>query len=71
VLVAVSQQDARALTEAYRDLGFLLPSADLDRITEAQTKVLQELWGRNLLELTQPDPAEMQALTREFKDHSV
>jgi predicted unusual protein kinase regulating ubiquinone biosynthesis (AarF/ABC1/UbiB family) len=68
VLVAVSQQDAHSLTEAYRDLGFLLPSADLDRITEAQATVLQELWGRNLLELTQPDPAEMQALTREFRD---
>jgi predicted unusual protein kinase regulating ubiquinone biosynthesis (AarF/ABC1/UbiB family) len=68
VLVAVSQQDARTLTESYRDLGFLLPSADLERITEANAALLQELWGRNLLELTQPDPAEVQAITREFKD---
>ncbi len=68
VLVAVSQQDARALTESYCDLGLLLPGADLDRITEANAALLGEMWGRNLLELTQPDPAEVQAITREFKD---
>ncbi len=68
VLVAVTQKDARALTEAYRDLGFFLPSADLERITEAQAALLDELWGRKLLELAQPDPQEVQELTREFRD---
>ncbi|HZD10452.1 MAG TPA: hypothetical protein VE553_03850, partial [Candidatus Binatia bacterium] len=68
LLVSVTQKDARALTEAYRDLGFFLPGADLDRITEAQARLLDELWGRNLLELTRPDPREVQALTREFRD---
>ncbi|MDX1686976.1 MAG: AarF/UbiB family protein [Candidatus Promineifilaceae bacterium] len=68
VLVAVTQKDARALTEAYRDLGFFLPNADLERITEAQAALLDELWGRKLLELAQPDPQEVQELTREFRD---
>ncbi|MDT8307622.1 MAG: AarF/UbiB family protein [Anaerolineae bacterium] len=68
LLIAISQQDSRALTESYRDLGFLLPSADLERITEAQAILLEQLWGRELLELTQPDPAEIQEITREFKD---
>jgi predicted unusual protein kinase regulating ubiquinone biosynthesis (AarF/ABC1/UbiB family) len=68
VLIAISEQDARALVEAERDLGFLLPTADLERITEAHTILLQQIWGRELLELTQPDPAEIQELTREFKD---
>lgn len=68
LLVSVTQRDARGLTEAYRDLGFLLPAADMERISEAQERLLDELWGRNLMELTQPDPREIQALSREFKD---
>ncbi|MDX1614963.1 MAG: AarF/UbiB family protein, partial [Candidatus Promineifilaceae bacterium] len=39
VLVSVTQRDARSLTEAYDDLGFFLPNADLERITEAQARV--------------------------------
>lgn len=68
VLVAVTQKDARALTEAYQDLGFFLPNADLERITEAQAALLDELWGRKLLDLARPDPEEVQELTREFRD---
>lgn len=68
LLVSVTQKDARALTEAYNDLGFFLPGADLERISEAQARLLDELWGRNLLELTRPDPREMQELTKEFRD---
>ncbi|MDX1662989.1 MAG: AarF/UbiB family protein [Candidatus Promineifilaceae bacterium] len=68
VLVAVTQKDARALTEAYQALGFFLPGADLDRITEAQAVMLDKMWGRNLLELAQPDPEEVQEIMGEFKD---
>jgi predicted unusual protein kinase regulating ubiquinone biosynthesis (AarF/ABC1/UbiB family) len=68
LLVSVTQRDARGLTEAYDSLGFLLPGSDLDRISEAQEAVLDHLWGRNLLELSQPDPEEMQELSREFRD---
>jgi predicted unusual protein kinase regulating ubiquinone biosynthesis (AarF/ABC1/UbiB family) len=68
VLFSVTQRDARALTEAYQELGFFLPGADLERIAEAQEVLLQELWGRNLLEMTRPDPQEVQELTKEFRD---
>jgi predicted unusual protein kinase regulating ubiquinone biosynthesis (AarF/ABC1/UbiB family) len=68
VLVSVTQRDARGLTEAYNDLGFFLPGSDLDRITEAQEIILDHIWGRNLLELTRPDPQEMHELSQEFRD---
>jgi predicted unusual protein kinase regulating ubiquinone biosynthesis (AarF/ABC1/UbiB family) len=68
VLIGVTQRDARRLTEAYRDLGFFLPGADLERITEAQEAVLGQIWGRNLLDLTRPDPREIEAIGREFRD---
>jgi predicted unusual protein kinase regulating ubiquinone biosynthesis (AarF/ABC1/UbiB family) len=68
LLVSITQRDARGLAEAYDRLGFLLPGSDLERIAEAQQAVLDHLWGRNLLELSQPDPAEIQELSREFRD---
>ena len=68
VLIGVTQRDARQLTDAYRDLGFFLPGADIDRITEAQEVVLGHIWGRSLLDLTQPDVREVEAIGREFRD---
>ncbi|MCI0394701.1 MAG: AarF/UbiB family protein, partial [Chloroflexi bacterium] len=68
MLVSITQRDARGLTEAYNNLGFFLPGADLERIAEAQGRLLDQLWGRNLLELTQPDPREVQEMGREFRD---
>ncbi|HSM56726.1 MAG TPA: AarF/UbiB family protein [Candidatus Sulfomarinibacteraceae bacterium] len=68
VLLGVTQRDARVLTDAFRDLGFFLPAADLERIVEALDVLLDELWGRNLLELARPDPQEVQELTKEFRD---
>jgi predicted unusual protein kinase regulating ubiquinone biosynthesis (AarF/ABC1/UbiB family) len=68
VLVCVTQRDARGLTEAYNDLGFFLPGTDLERITEAQARVLNQIWGRKLLDLSRPDPAEVQEIGQEFKD---
>jgi predicted unusual protein kinase regulating ubiquinone biosynthesis (AarF/ABC1/UbiB family) len=68
MLVAITQRDARGLTDAFNDLGFFLPGSDLDRIAEAQERVMDQLWGRNLMELNRPDPQEMQELTHEFRD---
>ncbi len=68
VLLGVTQKDAVGLTNAFRELGFFLPGADLERIAEAVARLLDELWGRNLLQMAQPDPQEMQALAREFRD---
>jgi len=68
VLIGVSQRNAGQLTEAYHDLGFFLPGADIDRITEAQEVILDHIWGRNLLDLTQPDPKEVEEIGREFRD---
>ncbi len=67
-IICVLQKDAAGLTNVYNDMGFFLPGADLDRITEAQHVLLDHIWGRNLLELARPDPREMAALSREFRD---
>ena len=68
VLIGVTQRDSNQLVEAYRDLGFFLPGADIERITEAHEAILDQIYGRNLLDLTQPDPREIEAIGREFRD---
>ena len=68
ILLAVAKRDAQALTQIYRDMGFFLPNADLDRITEAQEAVLARIWGRSLQEMARPSPEEIRELTSEFKD---
>lgn len=68
VLIGVTQRDTHQLTQAYQELGFFLPGADLDRIEEAQEAVLNRIWGRNLTDLTQIDPREIEAVGREFRD---
>ncbi len=68
VLYGVTQRDSYLLMEAGQALGFFLPGADLDRIGEAMEAVLNQIWGRNLLDLTQPDPREIEAIGREFRD---
>lgn len=68
VLVSVTQRDAFQLTEASKEMGFFLPGADLERITEALDTLLNRIWGRNLLELARPDPKEIQELGLEFRD---
>lgn len=68
LLISVTTKDAEQLTDAYKNLGFFLPGADLERITEAQSVVLERIYGRNLMELARPDPDEVQELGEEFRD---
>jgi predicted unusual protein kinase regulating ubiquinone biosynthesis (AarF/ABC1/UbiB family) len=68
ILIGVTQRDSRQLVDAYRALGFFLPGADVERITEAHETILDQIYGRNLLDLTQPDPHEIEAIGREFRD---
>lgn len=68
ILLAVTKRDTRTLTQIYQDMGFFLPGADLDRITEAQDAVLGRIWGRSLQDLARPSPQEIKELGSEFKD---
>jgi predicted unusual protein kinase regulating ubiquinone biosynthesis (AarF/ABC1/UbiB family) len=67
-LISLTQRNARQWTEAGQEMGFYLPGADLERITEAHEALLSHIWGRNLLDLARPDPKEVAELSREFRD---
>lgn len=68
ILLSVTKRDTRTLTQIYQDMGFFLPGADLERITEAQDAVLGRIWGRSLQDLARPSAEEVKELGYEFKD---
>ncbi len=68
VLMGLVQKDARKIIYAYDKMGFFLPGTDLERIIEAQENIMMRLDGRNLRELSNPDPEEIKEVGMEFRD---
>ena len=67
-LVAVLTRDAKKLVASYQELGFLLPGADVQRITEATERVFGEVWGLNMTELGSMDFEVIENIGKEFGD---
>ena len=68
VLIGIVQNDARAVINAYDKMGFFLPGSDLERIIQAQASLMERLEGRNLRQLSNPDPEEIAQIGQEFRD---
>ena len=67
-LISITTRDGQGFVSTLDELGFFLPSVDLERLAEAQEEILNQIWGRDLTQLAQPDPAEVRDLSRRFKD---
>ncbi len=67
-LSAVITRDAKKLVASYKELGFLLPSADVRRIEEATEAVFDEVWGLNMSDITQIDFNVVANIGKEFSD---
>ncbi|MBI3760476.1 MAG: AarF/ABC1/UbiB kinase family protein [Chloroflexi bacterium] len=66
--VAVGTRDPAGVVQAYRRLGVLLPSADLDRLREVETAVFDRFWGKTMNELRNINRREFREMTHEFRD---
>ncbi|MBC8099881.1 MAG: AarF/ABC1/UbiB kinase family protein, partial [Armatimonadetes bacterium] len=67
-LQAVLARDAKRLVYGYRDLGFILPNADLDRIIESAEVAFNEVWGMSMTEIRDMDFDRAANLANEFSD---
>lgn len=67
-LNAVITRDPVKLVQSYNDLGFILPGADLDRITEAARAAFDEVWGMSMTEIRDMDFDRAANLAGEFSD---
>lgn len=66
--IGVGTRDASRLSQAYVTLGVLLPGADLGRIQQAEQAMFDQVWGRNMQELTHMDRREMRHFAHQFRD---
>jgi predicted unusual protein kinase regulating ubiquinone biosynthesis (AarF/ABC1/UbiB family) len=67
-LIAVATRDMARMIKAYQMLGVLLPSADLDRIREAEAEVLDTIWGKSVTEMAQMPHEEMRYFASKYGD---
>lgn len=67
-LIAVGTRDMKRLVQAYQKLGVLLPSADIERIQEAEQAMLDRVWGKSMTEIASMAHTEMYEVVAEFRD---
>ena len=67
-VIAVGTQDPARLVQSYRDLGVLLPDADLRLIETAGTQLFDRFWGMSMGELSQIDYEEVVRFGSQFRE---
>ncbi len=66
LLVAVAARDGRALVDAVREVGVLLPSADTAELERAMTQLFARFGGMGFAQLKEVDPREFRTFAIEF-----
>jgi predicted unusual protein kinase regulating ubiquinone biosynthesis (AarF/ABC1/UbiB family) len=66
--IGLATKDAGRMVKAYQMLHVLLPSADLDLIAQADTKVFERFWGKSMDELRDIPFEEMHEFAKEFRE---
>ncbi|NDJ61711.1 MAG: AarF/ABC1/UbiB kinase family protein [Chloroflexi bacterium] len=67
-LSAIIHRDPSQLVQSYSDLGFLLPSADMERIEEATHAVFDQVWGLTLSQMSDVSLERMAEIGEQFQD---
>ena len=68
IILALALRDPHRLVGACEKLGFILPSADLERVEEAVALMLDQFWGTSMEQLTRIDHTQMREFASEFRD---
>lgn len=67
-LLSIITQDAKGLVASYKDLGVLMPDADVQRIEEATEAVFKTVWGLDMNDLTNLPFDEVSGVALQFSD---
>jgi predicted unusual protein kinase regulating ubiquinone biosynthesis (AarF/ABC1/UbiB family) len=66
--IGLGTRDAARIVRAYERMGFLLPSADLELIERATSKVFDRFWGFSMGEMARLDYDDVRDFAGEFRD---
>ncbi len=67
-LLGFATKDAGRMVRAYQGAGVLLPGADVARLEEVESELLDRYWGLTFKEAQQLAMSEWQSLAREYRD---
>ena len=67
-VMAVITRDPTKLVHSFRDIGALLPDADIDRIITAYTVLFDNYWGKTMDELRHVEMKEIIQFKKQFRD---
>lgn len=68
LLIAAAARDGKGLVDAIRDIGVLLPSADIVELERAMTELFSRFGGMGFAELREVDPREFREFGQQFND---
>jgi predicted unusual protein kinase regulating ubiquinone biosynthesis (AarF/ABC1/UbiB family) len=68
LLIGVGTRDSARVVRSYEMMDLLLPDADRARLEQAESRVFDQFWGKNMTELTSVTYDEMRELADEFRD---
>jgi predicted unusual protein kinase regulating ubiquinone biosynthesis (AarF/ABC1/UbiB family) len=66
--IGVGTRDPERLIRSYQMLGVLLPGADLSLLKEAETRLFDRFWGKDMAELSQVSYREIGEFAYEFRE---
>ncbi len=66
LMIAVAARDGKRLVEAFRSVGFLLPTAETAELERAMTELFARFGGMGFAELAQVDERELRRFAIEF-----
>ena len=70
-VIAVGTRDAARLIKSYKELGFLLPSADTQALEQTSAAVFDRFWGMSMSDLKNVRPNEVHEIGHRVRDVMV
>lgn len=68
LLIGVGLRDPNRTVHSYQQLGILLPTANLELIRRAESRVFDQFWGKSMNELRSVSAEEVRAIASEFRE---
>ncbi len=68
LVIGVGTRDVRKVTQAYRQMGILLPNADVVMLERASTQLFERFWGKSMNELTNLTARDLKEFLDEFRE---
>ncbi|MCU0486873.1 MAG: AarF/UbiB family protein [Anaerolineales bacterium] len=68
MLIGIGTRDTDRVLTSFKELGFLLPGADLELLRKAEQEMFDRFWGKSMNELIQVKMEEMVDIAYDFRD---